>query len=284
MTIQKTLEPIYAPQALLVFTGWPDAGRLAEYTISEIKKAFPCESAAQWDLEAFWHTESSRPHVEVSHGQIQYLEWPCYQFFLGRPPSRDPILIGMGPEPGCRWRTFVEQLLKTLKVWGCAEIYLLGSFFDHVFHDEMRFSSVVQDTRGVNHAHILGCELTEYTGPAAIHGPIMEAAWELEMYAMSLWAHMPFYLNSPHEAMIAQFLKMLGTVFRLDFRTRHLMERWKEREKEIEELIQQDPELRHMLESMDREHPSPRPPFPTSKVIRLDDFLKKRQEVESEDA
>ena len=283
MTIETFLEPIRARQALLSFSGWPDAGELIQDTVTELRKTFPFERAAAWDLDGFWHTESSRPQVMIQHGQIQRMDWPAYHFYLGRPATREPFLIGTGPEPGCNWRTFTDQLVHLLKSWSCEEIYLLGSLSDQVFHDEDLISGIAWSTRGLNQLHELGCQQIEYRGPAAIHGAIMEAAEALDIYCLSLWAHYPFYVDGPHEMLTAHLLQLLGKILGMEIETDHLQEAWQKHEKEIEDLIQNDPDLRHMLESMDKE-PSMHEPRPRgSKVIRLDEFLKRREEMESND-
>jgi proteasome assembly chaperone (PAC2) family protein len=239
------------------------------------------ERAATWDLDGFWYTDSSRPQIIVQHGQIQRLDWPSFQFFLDHPTGREPFLIGSGPEPGCHWRTFTDQLLHLLKGWGCEEIYLLGSVSDQIFHDEVVVSGVAQDIRGVNQIHKLGCDLIEYKGPTAIHGAIMDAVSDLEIYCLSLWAHFPFYINGPHELLMANLIKLLGKLLGVEVETLHLEEAWLEHEREIEDLIDQDPELRQMLDSMNE--PSLREaPQRGSKVIRLDEFLKRRQAMEPE--
>ena len=284
MTIETFYEPIRIRQAVLNFTGWPDSAKLVQYTITELRKAFPVERAAVWDLDGFWHTESSRPQIMIQHGQIQSMDWPAFHFFLGRPATREPLLIGTGPEPGCHWRTFTDQLLHLLKGWGCKEIYLLGSLSDEIFHDEILVSGIAQDILGVNQIHELGCQHIEYSGPASIHGTILEAARDLDIHCLSLWAHIPFYVNGLHEMLMAHLLQLLGKLFGMEFTTRHIEEAWQEHEKEIEELIQQDPELRHMLETMDREPSLREIPKPKSKVIQLDEFLKKRQALEPDNA
>lgn len=281
-TLETFFEPIQARQALLTFSGWPDAGKLIQSTLTELRQAFPMERVAVWDLEGFWHTESSRPQVTVQHGQIQRLDWPAYRFFLGQPATREPFLIGTGPEPGHNWRTFTDQLLHLLKGWSCEEIYLLGSFSDQVYHDEILISGVAGNTRGINQIYDLGCQHIEYKGPVAIHGAIMEAARDLNIHCLSLWAHLAFYLNGPHEMLTAELLQLLGKILGMEFKTSHLRKAWLEREKEIEELIQQDPELRQMLETMEREPSLRQAPSQAAKVIRLDEFLKRRHEMDPE--
>lgn len=275
-------EPISVRRAVLGFSGWPDAGRVVEYTLSEFKRAFPSELCADWDLDGFWHAESTRPRVTVEHGQIQKLESPVYHFWLLTPPDSGPFLLGAGPEPTINWGPFVRDLLDLLARWGCQEITLLGAFYDQIFHDDIVVSGIGQGTRAYNQLHDLKCHQIEYTGPSAIHSPIIAAAQEADLYCLSFWAHYPFYLSGRHESLMARMLQILGQVLDLEIETRHLVVRWKRRAKDLEELVQNKEDLAQALESLKKDQP--RRPFfgQSAKVIRLDEFLKKREDPPSE--
>jgi len=272
--------PIRTRRAILSFTGWPDAGETIQHTLKELERGFPCELVARLDMDGFWHTESSRPQVSIQHGRIQNIEWPSYYFFLSNFSSSEPVLIGTGPEPGFRWRAFTREFLKILTDWGCRQIFLLGSLFDQVFHDEILLSSVVQDPAGFNLVRELGCQRVEYKGPAAIQSSIMEDAHKAGLQCISIWAHIPFYLSGPHQPAMAQCLQILGRLLGLEIDTRPALQGWDEKVREIENLIQQDADLRQILDGL-RKNPDsgkPRSVLVPSKVIRLDEFLRRRQQ------
>lgn len=272
--------PIRIRRAVLSFTGWPDAGETIQQTFKELERLFPCELVARLDMDGFWHTESSRPQVSIQHGRMQSIEWPSYYFFLSHFSSCEPILLGTGPEPGFRWRAFAHEFLQILTEWGCQQIFLLGSLYDQIFHDEVLFSSVVQDPTSFNLVRELGCQRIEYTGPGAIQSSIMEVAHRVNLQCTSIWAHIPFYLSGPHQLVMAHCLQILGMLLGLEVDTRHLLQRWQERVQEIENLIQEDPDLRRLLENIRGNHSpgKPRSVFVASKVIQLDEFLKRRQQ------
>lgn len=278
MRITTFLEKPASPlRAVLGFSGWPDAGRIVEHTLSELKNAFSHEPFADCDLDGFWHAESTRPRITVEHGQMQDMKWPVYHFWLLHPPSSPPFLIGGGPEPTIQWRRFVEGLMQVLGEWGCREIFLLGGLHDQILHDDIVVSGVGQGTRAYNQLHDLKCQQTQYRGPAAIHSAIMAAAHESGVHCLAFWAHYPFYLSGRHEALMARVLEILANVTGVSIDTEHLWLRWEKRLKEIEELIQQSDELAKVLDSLKKGQP--RKPFfgDSAKVVRLDEFLKKRE-------
>jgi len=283
MTIQALLAPIQSQRAVLSFSGWPDAGEMIQHSVRELKQILPWERVATWDLDGFWHIDAVRPQIHIQHGQIQKMEWPAYHFFLSASPQAKPILLGMGPEPTCHWRRFAENLLQQLSAWGCREIILLGSLYDQVFHDEIAISAVVQDTKAFNRVQELGCQRIQYQGPGAIHSAIMQHAPALGIQCISLWAHLPFYLKGPSELLMTHYLQVLGSLLETELNTDHLMATWEERLEEIEELIDRDRDLRQLLEQLKSHKDDDKlPPGAPAKVVRLDEFLRKRSDTDPE--
>jgi hypothetical protein len=282
MDVQEFAETINAPRALLHFSGWPDAGDMIEFTLNELKNLVPIELVAQWDLDGFWQTDTTRPVVHLQHGQVKRLEWPFFRFFEGRYADADPFLIGTGVEPARNWRGFTVKLLGLLKQWGCREIILLGSLYDQIFHDEVLISSVVQDVQGYNKILELGCRPGEYVGPGSIHSAIMEATQGGAMRCLSLWTHLPFYLQGPHERVSARCLEIIGALLGFTLDPLHLRQRWEEREGDIEELIHNNHELRQAIEVLKKDRHRRQGDFP-SKVVRMDDFMKKKHDPRTDE-
>lgn len=273
MKIQTLSDPLGTRIAILGFSGWPDAGKLVEAILTELREMLHSYPLATLDMDGFWNVDSFRPVVDVQHGQIQGLEWPTYRFFGSG--VTEPVLIGLGPEPSCHWRVFTQELLETLKSWGCKEIYLLGSRFDQIFHDEIVISSVVQNERSFNLVREMNCEQADYLGPSSIHSSIMEAARDMGMDCLCLWVHIPFYVSGPHQLVMAECIRILGRMIGVALDPVHLVDIWKEREKEFDSLIEQDQNLRQAVESMKREKQMR---ASSSKVVHMDHFLRKRQD------
>lgn len=277
MDIQILRDGIFAPRAILSFTGWPDAGKTIELVLAEVLRALEHEPAAVLDMDGFWSIQTTRPQVSIRHGQIKRLDWPSYSLSLCSVPSGPDVVIGSGPEPMVRWRTFCGEILGLLKRWGCVEVTLLGCVYDHISHEEVVISSVVQDSASFNRLRALGCRRIEYSGPAAVHSAFMEAAKRVNISCSSIWAHFPFYLRGPHELIAANLVSVLGGLIGTPFDTAALVERWDERELEIEHLISEDEELKKIFETLKKERSGEGHPQ-TSKVVRLDEFLRKRND------
>lgn len=268
---------IEVERAVLGFAGWPDAAGTIEATLAELRELIPCELMATWDLDGYWHAGTQRPVVMVGHGQIQGLEWPAYRFLLARPSTSKPFLVGYGPEPGLNWRSFARELLDCLRGWGCRELVLLGSLYDQIFHDEIVISAVVQDSLSYNRVRDLDCRQIDYSGPGAVQSVIMERGRESGLSCISLWTHIPFYLETPHELVMARCIEVVGTLMGIDLRPLHLMERWRERAQEIDRLVQGNQQLRQSIDAM-RKRRDQGESETGRKILRIHDFVKKRQE------
>ncbi len=284
MNIEILSKSFQASKAVLGFTGWPDAGGTIEGVMAEISGLTGAKPVANWDMDGFWRADSSsRPRVHVKHGQIQKMEWPAFRFFSVDSSSSEPVLLGVGPEPTIHWRAFTRELLQLLRAWKCEEIILLGSVYEEIFHDEILISSVVQDARSYNLVREMGCMYIDYEGPSSIHSAIMEGVRDEDIHCLSFWAHTPYYIKGPHEMMMAHCLKMLEKLTGMAFKVDHLMRRWRDRENELTNLVEQNQELQMTLESIRRRNALRDASSESSKVVRLDDFIRRRFEPNLED-
>lgn len=283
MNIRTLTQSVDARRAILAFSGWCDAGKLAEFTVDQLKLQISHELRAIWDLDGYWQTESTRPQITIRHGQIQQMEWPALHFFVSDDKQlQEPVVFGGGPEPTVSWRPFVRELVELLKQWGCQEILLLGSLLDQVFHDEIVISAVVQDPESYNKVRELDCELIEYSGPGAIHSAIMAQAQEANIPCISFWAHLPFYLSGPHEMIAARLLRILASCMGIELATEDLLKSWYRKKQQIDQMVQQDQNLRESLESI-RRHKVMKRSGLSSKVVRFEDFIKRRNESEQDE-
>lgn len=271
-----------AEKAVLGFTGWPDAGGMVQQVFRELEALLPHQRITTWDMDGFWHTAGQRPHVTIRHGQVKQLQWPSYVFYGSGDAQPSRVLLGLGPEPCCLWRRFSNEMIERLESWGCREVVLLGSLYDQVFHDEVRVSAVVQDATGYNLAEDWGCLHNNYQGPSAVHSALHLAAAGGACTVLSLWSHLPFYLRDAPEPVLVRILEILGKFLGREWNLQHLKDRWESRLQDIEALLEQDPNLQQKLEAIRIEKASADPALDSPKVIRLDDFLKKKSNTDPE--
>lgn len=271
------------------FTGWCDAGAVVHYTMNHIIETCDARELGRWEIEPYLHIEQERPHIRIHHGIVQGLTWPSITFYSLYHKETRKHLIAVGQEPSYNWRAFSREFINRLRHLGIRQIIILGSLYDQVFHDEAFASAVVMTPTALNIARSAGCKLLQYEGPAAIHGALMIEAQDAGIEAIALWSHVPFYLKGPHEKAMAHLIGVISKITGANFPAGSLMEQWNMRVKQLEKLIEEDEELRNLIDTLKhQERPSIRalpppesmtvPPQPP-KIIHIDEFIRKKRET-----
>ena len=274
---------------LIGFTGWCDAGNVVNNMVEHILSVTEAQKLDEWDLESYWHIESERPYVVIKHGLIRNFAWPAMSFYRLESKGKE-IGLALSAEPSRNWKHFAKELIERIEAYGGKQVIMAGSLYDKIFHDETIISGVVPDPESLNLVLSAGCKLVEYEGPAAVHTAVMEEARRRGIVAISLWIHVPFYLKGPHEKAMAQLLDVLGRISGVFFDTGDLLDRWAVRVKNIEKILEEDEELRSVLEALkekEKEEKSPSKALPATssmtttpakpKVIRIDEFIRRRK-------
>ncbi len=276
---------------MIGFYGWCDAGGTVHHMMEYIISKHKIKKTGNWYIEPYWHIDSERPHVTIKYGLIRKFSWPSMQFF-DLQGENSSIGIAFGPEPAHHWKDFSQELITKVKQMKYERLILVGSLYDQIFHDEIVVSALVGRPDDINLVRSAGCRLVEYEGPSAIHSQIVMEASESNLEALSLWIHVPFYLKGPHEGAIVHLLEAINHITGVEFSTRELKKRWDNRLRSLEKLLQNDDELKSILETLrqkesDFSRALPSPATMTSsrssqKVIRMDEFIKRKQSNESQ--
>ncbi len=272
------------------FYGWCDAGGTIHHMMNYIVSKHIAKKVDKWDIEPYWHTDNERPQVVIKYGLIRKFSWPSIQFFELQ-NENSSIGVAFGPEPTHNWKDFSQELISKIKQMGYERLILVGSLYDQIFHDEVVVSGLVGKPDDINLVRSAGCRLVEYEGPSAIHSQIVIEAHKNNLEALSLWIHVPFYLKGPHEGAIVHLLEVINYITGAEFLTSELNRRWNNRLKSLEKLLQNDEELKGILETLrqkdnglSRALPSPTTMTsskPSQKVIRMDEFIKRKQNNEN---
>ncbi|SFM84301.1 PAC2 family protein [Thermodesulforhabdus norvegica] len=275
---------------IIGFSGWCDAGAVVQNTVNHIISSCEAEELEKWELDSFLHSDRERPQIKIEHGIVRGLSWPAMTFYRLRARTMDKLLIAFGPEPSTNWRIFSRELINRLDNYGIRRIVLLGSLYDQIFHDEVFVSAVVMTPAALNVAKSAGCRLIQYEGPAAVHGAVMmEAQNNRNMETIAIWSHVPFYLKGPHEKAMVVMLDVLSRMTAVNFPHGNLDRQWAIRLKQLEKLLQEDEELRNLIETLKHQShqpfralpgapPSLNAPESPPKIIHIDDFIKKKRE------
>jgi len=120
-----------------------------------------------------------------------------------------------------------------------------------------------------------------YQGPSAIHSTIHSEAQKRGFECLSLWCHCPYYLQgATHFGLLSHLGALLSSLVGFELDLEELEVSWKELNKQIQGLIEKNPELQDMINELrkakirgswasmkESEHKD-------GKVIQIADFLK----------
>ncbi|MEW6263786.1 MAG: PAC2 family protein [Thermodesulfobacteriota bacterium] len=278
------------PAMIVAFSGWPNAGDVATGTLEYLENRLQPKPLAFLASDQFLDFTEVRPTARIKNGRIREFHAPVYNFtwFTGSIDQSDLILL-RGPEPRLNWSPFCDLVLKLAGEMNVRVIVTLGGTYDYVPHWlPARVSAIYSDQAAEEMALTasLRLNLGEYQGPVSIHTLILDQARALGLPAIGLWGHAPVYIQTGnlklHQALVDILKKLVG----FDLDASDLETGVKEMERQIDDLVAKNPELKKYLADFKQEHqgPSTRRPRPAvldsggrerGKVISLDSFLRR---------
>ena len=182
-----------APRALLAWEGWNDACEAASGAASFLVGQHDAEPFAVLEPEEFFDFQERRPTVEYDDGGTRRLVWPDTRFYaIERTGDAHDLVIGLGEEPGLRWKTYARSIARVLAESDVELAVTLGAYIGEVAHTvPVPITGVATDPALVD-GFLL--DRSHYEGPTGIVGVTMEAFREVGIPAVSLWAATPHYL------------------------------------------------------------------------------------------
>jgi hypothetical protein len=279
--MMEPTDTLHIPKMFVVLKGWADAGGMAQAVFDRIREKVPCRTIAHLEMDVSVHGLEHRPQILVHHGVLKDFQWPALEFHRPEDPAYQDVVFAVGWEPAAQWRRFLADFVSLLESWRCRHLLLLGSLYDQIFYDEIRLSGVAVDAAGYNWLRRWGCQLAEYAGPAAIHSAILNEVRAKPITAVNLWAHVPFYLKDAQELLVHRVMEIVGDFAGIPWNLDDLLEGWKNREREIEQILSQDPSLREQIRALKKHeaYPAPKDSKPArGEVIDLRRFQKKAKD------
>ena len=90
-----------------------------------------------------------------------------------------------------------------------------------------------------------------YKGPSAIHSTINLEAQKRGLEYLSLWCHCPYYLQgTTHFGLLSHLGKLLSEWCGFNLDTEELSITWRELSKQIQSIIDKNPELQGMIQDV----------------------------------
>ncbi|KGN42830.1 PAC2 family protein [Knoellia aerolata] len=178
---------------ILAFEGWNDAGEAASGVIEHLADLWDAEPVAALDPEDYYDFQVNRPRV-LSEGGRRRISWRTTRILVATdtPIGRDVILV-QGVEPSFRWRAFAIELMEVAQAADVTMVITLGALLADVAHTRPIQVTATSDNEDTRHRHDL--EASTYEGPTGIVGVIADAAVQVGVGSISVWAAVPHYAH-----------------------------------------------------------------------------------------
>jgi proteasome assembly chaperone (PAC2) family protein len=268
------------PILILGFEGWANGGNVAIGMIDYLIQKLGATRFATIDPDHFYRFDDSRPLVRVQGGQLQGVSPPQAAFFAAHQEQTGvDVILFKGSEPHLRWFSFIELLFSLCRSWKTDLMISLGGLQDRVVHTDVIISGLASNAALVERIEKLQVVPTTYEGPGAIHSLILKEAKSGGIEGISLWGHCPFYLQGTHLRLLSQMAFVLSDLTGLKIETDELEKGWMRLVRQIQGLIDHNPELQTVIKEIMKSKAGGQAPTTVrhdGNVIYLDDFFKPR--------
>jgi proteasome assembly chaperone (PAC2) family protein len=278
------------PCLIMGFEGWPNAGEVSSFALRHLIDHLGARKFASIPTENFYQMSSFRPMAVIKEGRLVELKSSGNHFYYVRGlPSNDLILF-LGVEPHLQWNVFTGLVLDLAERFHVMGLYTIGGTYDYVPHTYPAMVSCL-----FNHEELqervarAGLGLTEYSGPISIHTFVLDAAKKRDLRAISLWGHVPQYLQTRNVKGVCAVLKRLIDLTGIKIDLSELEKAGDYFDQQINQLVEEDPKLQEVISKLEEVYkgserirqPLKKEEGPKEdKVVYIQAFLKKPEDEE----
>ena len=264
------------------FDGWGNALDLSRAMVSYLIRKLDAEYFAKINPDLFYRYDETRPIVNIKQGVLKSVSPPGGSFYAVRTGSGENDLVLLkANEPNLCWLHFVNELLSLCEKLDIKTVITLGSMYDNVLLTDRIISAITSEEDLFSKLEQWNVIPIDYHGPSAIHSLIQSEGQKRGFQCISLWCHCPYYLQgTTHFGLLSQLASLLTFIGGFGLDTQELDTSWKELNRQIQGLIEKNPELQTMINELRKAKVRgswaslKESAGKSSKVISLEDFLK----------
>ncbi|UCF91150.1 MAG: PAC2 family protein [Desulfobacterales bacterium] len=240
------------PLLIASFEGWGNALNISSGMASYLIRYYKAHHFAKLDPDAFYRYDESRPIVIIEEGALKDLTPPGGGFYSARTGAGGgDLVILKADEPSLRWFHFVDEFLDLCETLEVKTVITLGSMYDNVLHSDRIISGIASSEELAIKLKQKKVQAIDYQGPSAIHSIIQSEGPRRGFQCMSLWCHCPYYLQGTiHFGMLAHLGSLLSFLGEFELNTQELEASWGKLNDQIQELINNNPELQNMIKKL----------------------------------
>ena len=272
------LPPMKDPLLISGFEGWGNALDISRGMLDYLIEKLQAKSFGTISPDLFYRFDEHRPVAEIEEGILKNLTPPGGRFFaVDRAVSGRDLILLKASEPNLCWQFFSQAVLDLCEKTGVRMMISLGSMYDNVLHTDTVLSAAASDNELLTQLKDRKVVPVNYKGPSAIHSTLLHEAGKKGMPCVSLWCHCPFYLQgTTHFGLLAHLGSLLSSWCGFELDTQELERTWKDLNKQIQGIIEKNPELQTMINDLRKSKVkgSWEEAKRGDKVIHLEDFLK----------
>ena len=265
------------PLFIAGFDGWGNALDISRGMVDYMIRKLDATLFGKFNPDLFYRFDENRPLVEIENGLLKRITPPGGLLYATKRGSvgRDMVIL-KATEPSLRWFHFVDATLTLCQKMGVKMIISLGSMYDDVLHTDFIVSAISSSEEILSKLKGKNVGTINYKGPGAIHSTINSEAKERGFDTMSLWCHCPFYLQgTTHSGLLSRLGSLLSWWGGFELDTEELDTSWRELNKQIQGIIDKNPELQGMISGLRKA--KIKGSWDTAKrhdkIIHLEDFL-----------
>lgn len=265
------------PVMIAAFEGWNDAGDAATAVVEHLIDAWDAEPVAALDPEDYYDFQVNRPRVVVDGGSRR-ISWRTTRVLIATDTSldRDVVLV-QGVEPSFRWRAFAIELMELAQATDTQLIVTLGALMADVAHTRPIPVTVSSDQEDVRHR--FDVEMSTYEGPTGIVGVLADAAVQVGIPSVSVWAAIPHYAgHTPSPKATAALISRLEELFDAPIDHAELDDDARAWQRGVDELASGDPDIAEYVESLEEAQDTAGLPEATGDAIakEFERYLRRR--------
>ena len=266
------------PFFISAFFGWSNAGSVASDTIEYLYEMLSPEVFGDFSNESFCHYTTDRPLGHVHDGLLNDLESTTTQLkYWKNPAGNHDLVLLLSREPHLNWELYSRVILQLLRRMQIRRLYTLGGVQDTISHSAPPQISIVGTSQALikQTMEVDTCiQTADYYGPISIHSRLIKMCMENGIEGVSLWGHVPAYLQRSPRA-VATLVNILSTVVGMECPVGGLLQKAIELDRKISEALARDPSLREFVETIENKDEDDSQPNGEDNVIRINEFLRK---------
>ena len=288
-----------APNALVAFGGWVDAGSGGTGGVRHLIGSLKSHKLAEIDSEEFYSFTDTRPLVSIVGAGERAIHWPRGEFHgASLENAEHDLVLFVAPEPNLKWPTFASVMLDGMQHLGVQRIMCIGSMFGAVPHrGDVRMTGWANNdelTEALARQNVI---FTNYQGPTGFVTVLLSEAEKRGVPAVAVYGFAPNYIQGvPNPRVSHALLRTFSAIMDVPLELRDLERAGRALTRQVDRLLHDQPQLKEQVERMltlmnveesgssvedeaeaesgEGPHPNVELPSPQAVVSELEEFLK----------